>query len=319
MRAHLAACSCRSRPVAPGRAANILISNRWVGSRNTWRIIRRDSLISHDREFLNQLVGSIIEIAHRRLNRYRGNWDSYVEQRAARGSSSFPPTRTSRKRSRRCNFCRPVRAKATTAVASAEQVEADRSNGEDRGAGLARANRALPFSAAAAQRAPRYYTEGGRARVRRSCCLSRTGLRSGEGTANGVVGPNGAGSRRAQNCWRGCFRPIRRREVGHNVKAVIFSVSSRDAGSEATVLETARDMPNPVSSKPLARSGVVSFRATTLFKTTAVLRGGRRRACTRQAIARSAEPSHDGRADDAFGCRKHRRAGRQRSRSTRAR
>ena len=41
-------------------------------------------MISHDREFLNQLVGSIIEIAHRRLNRYRGNWDSYVEQRAAR-------------------------------------------------------------------------------------------------------------------------------------------------------------------------------------------------------------------------------------------
>ncbi len=41
-------------------------------------------MISHDREFLNQLVGSIIEIAHRRLQRYRGNWDSYVEQKAAR-------------------------------------------------------------------------------------------------------------------------------------------------------------------------------------------------------------------------------------------
>src|SRR5437763_15650769 len=41
-------------------------------------------MISHDREFLNQLVGSIVEIAHRRLNRYRGNWDSYVEQKAAR-------------------------------------------------------------------------------------------------------------------------------------------------------------------------------------------------------------------------------------------
>src|SRR3954469_3117591 len=41
-------------------------------------------MISHDREFLNQLVGSIVEIAHRRLNRYRGNWDTYVEQKAAR-------------------------------------------------------------------------------------------------------------------------------------------------------------------------------------------------------------------------------------------
>src|SRR6266853_5233016 len=41
-------------------------------------------MISHDREFLNQLVDSIVEIAHRRLNRYRGNWDEYVAQKAAR-------------------------------------------------------------------------------------------------------------------------------------------------------------------------------------------------------------------------------------------
>ncbi|HJT44786.1 MAG TPA: ATP-binding cassette domain-containing protein, partial [Chthoniobacterales bacterium] len=41
-------------------------------------------MISHDREFLNNLVGAIVEIAHRRLHRYRGNWDSYVEQKGAR-------------------------------------------------------------------------------------------------------------------------------------------------------------------------------------------------------------------------------------------
>ena len=41
-------------------------------------------MISHDREFLNQLVGSIVEIAHSKLVRYRGNWDNYVEERAAR-------------------------------------------------------------------------------------------------------------------------------------------------------------------------------------------------------------------------------------------
>src|SRR6267154_3134877 len=41
-------------------------------------------MISHDREFLNQLVDSIVEISHRRLNRYRGNWDKYVIEKAAR-------------------------------------------------------------------------------------------------------------------------------------------------------------------------------------------------------------------------------------------
>ncbi len=41
-------------------------------------------MISHDREFLNALVGSIVEIAQSKLLRYRGNWDSYVAQKAAR-------------------------------------------------------------------------------------------------------------------------------------------------------------------------------------------------------------------------------------------
>src|SRR5882724_3787066 len=40
-------------------------------------------LISHDREFLNQLVGSIVEIRQSKLLRYRGNYDDYLEQREA--------------------------------------------------------------------------------------------------------------------------------------------------------------------------------------------------------------------------------------------
>src|SRR5947209_3039055 len=40
-------------------------------------------VISHDREFLNQLVGSIVEIRQSRLIRFRGNYDDYLEQREA--------------------------------------------------------------------------------------------------------------------------------------------------------------------------------------------------------------------------------------------
>src|SRR5882724_2576128 len=40
-------------------------------------------VISHDREFLNQLVGSIIEIRQSKLIRYRGNYDEYLVQREA--------------------------------------------------------------------------------------------------------------------------------------------------------------------------------------------------------------------------------------------
>ena len=41
-------------------------------------------MISHDREFLNQLTGSTAEISHGQLQLYRGNYDSYLVQRAAR-------------------------------------------------------------------------------------------------------------------------------------------------------------------------------------------------------------------------------------------
>src|SRR6476646_4322255 len=40
-------------------------------------------VISHDREFLNQLVGSIVEIRQSKLLRYRGNYDDYLIQREA--------------------------------------------------------------------------------------------------------------------------------------------------------------------------------------------------------------------------------------------
>src|SRR3954462_4659509 len=39
-------------------------------------------MISHDRNFLNQLVGSIVEIRQGKLIRYRGNYDDYLVQRA---------------------------------------------------------------------------------------------------------------------------------------------------------------------------------------------------------------------------------------------
>ena len=46
-------------------------------------------MISHDREFLNHLVASIVEIAHSRLIRYRGNWDDYLAQKAARAEQQL--------------------------------------------------------------------------------------------------------------------------------------------------------------------------------------------------------------------------------------
>src|ERR1043165_8694351 len=40
-------------------------------------------LISHDREFLNQLIKTVLEIRMSRVLRYRGNYDEYLVQREA--------------------------------------------------------------------------------------------------------------------------------------------------------------------------------------------------------------------------------------------
>jgi ATP-binding cassette subfamily F protein 3 len=41
-------------------------------------------MISHDRDFLNQIVRSIVEISRAKLNRFTGNYDVYVQEKAAR-------------------------------------------------------------------------------------------------------------------------------------------------------------------------------------------------------------------------------------------
>jgi len=61
----------------------ISTSRRCSGFRIICRIIRRDRRYLARPEFLNRLVGSIVEIRQRKLIRYRGNYDDYLEQREA--------------------------------------------------------------------------------------------------------------------------------------------------------------------------------------------------------------------------------------------
>ncbi|HAV64701.1 MAG TPA: ABC transporter ATP-binding protein, partial [Verrucomicrobiales bacterium] len=40
-------------------------------------------MISHDRDFLNQLINGIVEIRAGRIFKYNGNYDSFLQQREA--------------------------------------------------------------------------------------------------------------------------------------------------------------------------------------------------------------------------------------------
>ncbi len=60
-------------------------------------------VISHDREFLNVLVNTVIEIRNSQLYRYVGNYDKFSPPAPPPSSSSARPTRISRRKSRTSN------------------------------------------------------------------------------------------------------------------------------------------------------------------------------------------------------------------------
>src|SRR3989344_3987670 len=73
-------------------------------------------MISHDREFLNRLSETIIDIKHGQLHRYRGNYDSYLLQSAARDEQQATAYKNQHKEIKsRQAFADRFRAKASKA------------------------------------------------------------------------------------------------------------------------------------------------------------------------------------------------------------
>ena len=244
-------------------------------------------MISHDREFLNQLVGSIVEIAHRRLQRYRGNWDSYVEQKAAREVQQLAAYKNQQREIASLQlFADRFRAKASKASqAQSKLKQIDRM--EKIEAPLSR-EKTVHF------RFPQPPRSGLRVITLKDVdhaygdLVVYRGLNFEveRGQRTVLVGPNGAGKSTLLKLLAGTL-PIQRgtRALGHNTKVGYFSqfrVEMLDP--KATVLETARDMPNPVSEQT-ARTvlGSFLFRGDDVFKSTAVLSGGEK---TRLALVK---------------------------------
>ena len=84
-------------------------------------------MISHDREFLNQLVGGIVEIRQGKLLRYRGNYDDYLTQREANEVQLLAAYKNQQREiDRLMDFVVRFRAKntkATQAQAKLKQIE----------------------------------------------------------------------------------------------------------------------------------------------------------------------------------------------------
>ena len=235
-------------------------------------------MISHDREFLNQLVGAIVEIAHAKLVRYRGDWDSYVEQKAAREEQQFAAYKNQQKEIASLQlFADRFRAKASKASqAQSKLKQIDRMT--KIAAPVAR-GKTIKFHF------PQPVRSGLRVIALKDVDHAYSNLvvyrglnfHAERGQRIVLVGPNGAGKSTLLKLLAGVL-PVQHgvRELGHNVRAGYFSQNRIDVlNASDTVLDSARDMINPVSEQT-ARTvlGSFLFHGDDVFKTVRVLSGG---------------------------------------------
>src|SRR5579862_5828155 len=235
-------------------------------------------VISHDREFLNQLVGSIVEIRQSKLIRYRGNYDDYLLQREAAEEQLMAAYKNQQREiAHMMEFINRFRAKNTKAaqaqsklkqIERMEKIEAP--SGDDR---------KVSFSFPQPQRSGHrvitlkdiHHAYGENVVYRGADFESERGQRIV------LVGPNGAGKSTLLKILGDVLQPqAGTRELGHNVKAGYYSQYRVDMlDMSRTVLEEALDTPSRVTEQFVRTLlGCFLFIGDDVFKKVDVLSGG---------------------------------------------
>src|SRR5437660_88643 len=207
-------------------------------------------VISHDREFLNQLVGSIVEIRQSKLLRYRGNYNDYLEQREAAEQQLIAAYKSQQREiGRLMEFVDRFRAKntkATQAQSKLKQIER-----MDKVEAPVNEQRKLDFQFPQPQRS-------GQRVIRLSGIHHAYGenvvyrgldFQAERGQRIVLVGPNGAGKSTLLKILAGVLTPQAGvRTLGHNTKAGYYSQYRVEMLNTArTVLEEASDTPQRVT------------------------------------------------------------------------
>ena len=235
-------------------------------------------MISHDREFLNQLVGSIVEIRHGKLTRYRGDYDEFLTQRAAAALQHLAAYKNQQKEIERLQeFADRFRAKASKAsqaqsklkqIERMEKIEAP----ED-------AESTVSFSFPQPQRSGLkvvtlkdvHFSYGDKP------VYQGVDFQSERDERMVLVGPNGAGKSTLLKLLADVVTPLAgERLLGHNVKAGYYSQYRVEMLQPSrTVLDEASDTPQRVTEQYIRSVlGCFLFRGDDVFKKVHVLSGG---------------------------------------------
>src|SRR5947209_96840 len=235
-------------------------------------------VISHDREFLNQLVGSIVEIHQSKLIRFRGNYDDYLEQREAHQEQLMAAFKhQEREIGRLMDFVNRFRAKNTKAsqaqsklkqIGRMEKIEAPVND-----------QRKLDFEFPQPQRSGQRVIklEGIHHAYGDNVVYRGMDFQAERGQRVVLVGPNGAGKSTLLKILAGVITPQQGEHLlGHNVKSGYYSQYRVDMLNPAhTVLEEAFDTPQRITEQFVRTLlGCFLFRGDDVFKQVSVLSGG---------------------------------------------
>jgi ATP-binding cassette subfamily F protein 3 len=234
--------------------------------------------ISHDREFLNILCRGVVEIRHRKLVRYHGNYDAFVEQKKAREEQQVSAYRNQQKEIEHLqDFITRFRAKASKAaqaqdrvkqLARMEKIEAPESDEPT-------VHFKFPQPVRSGQRV--MSLEGVRQAYGDHVVYENLHIRVERGQRIVLVGPNGAGKSTLLKILAGDLAlEAGERTPGHNVSIGYFAQHRSDAlDLKKTVLAEVQSISRPVPEQA-ARNilGAFLFRGDDVFKSVSVLSGG---------------------------------------------
>jgi ATP-binding cassette subfamily F protein 3 len=235
-------------------------------------------VISHDREFLNSLVGSVVEIRQSKLMRYRGNYDEFLVQREAAEQQLLAAYKSQQREIAHLmefvNRFRAKNTKATQARSKLKQIERmdkiEAPTSDER-----KVSFAFPQPQRSGQRVIKleniHHAYGDNVVYRGIDFEAERGQRTV------LVGPNGAGKSTLLKILAGVLAPrAGTRTLGHNAKSGYYSQYRVDMlNPDHAVLDEALDTPRRVTEQFVRTLlGCFLFRGDDVFKKVSVLSGG---------------------------------------------
>ena len=235
-------------------------------------------MISHDREFLNALCDSVLEIAHSKITRYTGNYDDYLREKAARMEQlQGAYENQQRELAKMQAWVDKFKAKANFASRAQDKAKMiDRIEKID--APMADAKTVkfrFPQPPRSGQRVIRM--AGVDFAYGQTPVYHGLDLEMERGQPTVLVGPNGAGKSTLLKLLAGALTPqAGNRELGHNVKLGYFAQYRGDVlNMRHTVLQSAMDLPSrPGENLCRTLLGSFLFHGDDVFKPVGVLSGG---------------------------------------------